>query len=415
MLSIQALLNPASPEDSLRQQELDRDAMDRKHVSRTTRTHGPIRFPPCEVADEEVMRQVARFHVDQYGHIQQYSQHIPYNSTKRNFYEKTGRESIEAFAYDFRIPGQQTAYRVMWDYNIGLVRMTPFFKCLGYPKNPGLREVSPSITGGSVGAQGYWVPYRCARALCATFCYDIAGALIPLFGCGFPAECTPPESPYFGDMVIGQHLVAASKMEAEATRNSHEARKGAAAWPDAGVYPRPPREECGPPWMKASSRGSVPAPAPAPMPVVLWNSTPYNGLLPRAEAGCSPYQAESERSSSININRLPPMHIPSRTGHHPPGPLLSCYRDSSAPVTQSIAPTEPWPVRSKRPWPFQEYLDTSRAKSVRLALASSPKQTDRRAKTTDAGGDDYAAAAVLVELQKEDHGSGHATSETLAR
>lgn len=22
----------------------------------------------------------------------------------------------------------------MWDYNIGLVRMTPFFKCLGYPK-----------------------------------------------------------------------------------------------------------------------------------------------------------------------------------------------------------------------------------------------------------------------------------------
>lgn len=305
-------------------------------------------------------------------------------------------------------------------------------------KNPGLREVSPSITGGSVGAQGksrspaavsqasshtqipgYWVPYRCARALCATFCYDIAGALIPLFGHGFPAECTPPESPYFGDMVIGQHLVAASKMEAEACRNTHEARKGAGAWPDAGVYPRPPREDCGPPWMKASSRGSVPAPAPAPAPMSLvpWNSTPYNGLLPRAEAGCSPYHAESGGSSSNNNNnnRLPPMHIPSRTGHYPPGPLLSCYRDSSAPVTQSIAPTEPWPVRSKRPWPFQEYLDTSRAKSVRLALASSPRQADRRAKTTDAGGDDYAAAAVLVELQKEDHGSGHATVEKPAR
>ena len=58
--------------------------------------------------------------------------------------------------------------------------MTPFFKCLGYPKvtcvtatqqnsiadslqtkpsqmldkNPGLRDITPSITGGSVSAQG---------------------------------------------------------------------------------------------------------------------------------------------------------------------------------------------------------------------------------------------------------------------
>lgn len=75
----------------------------------------------------------------------------------------------------------------MWDYNVGLVRMTPFFKCCNYPKvrlppmvlrpgshrkqptnlcfwqttpakmlnmNPGLRDITHSITGGSIMAQG---------------------------------------------------------------------------------------------------------------------------------------------------------------------------------------------------------------------------------------------------------------------
>ena len=69
----------------------------------------------------------------------------------------------------------------MWDYNIGLVRITPFFKCLGYAKvsigpsyrlshilitdmqtipakaigaSSGLRELCHSITGGALAAQG---------------------------------------------------------------------------------------------------------------------------------------------------------------------------------------------------------------------------------------------------------------------
>lgn len=29
---------------------------------------------------------------------------------------------------------QNAEYAVMWDYNVGLVRMTPFFKCRGYGK-----------------------------------------------------------------------------------------------------------------------------------------------------------------------------------------------------------------------------------------------------------------------------------------
>ena len=51
----------------------------------------------------------------------------------------------------------------MWDYNVGLVRMTPFFKCCKYSKtmpakmlslNAGLKEITHSITGGSIWAQG---------------------------------------------------------------------------------------------------------------------------------------------------------------------------------------------------------------------------------------------------------------------
>lgn len=82
--------------------------------------------------------------------------------------------------------------------------------------NPGLKEITHSITGGSITAQGtvitlprrsnlanpfcpgYWMPYRCAKAVCATFCYHIAGALIPLFGESFPSECIPPTLPSLG-------------------------------------------------------------------------------------------------------------------------------------------------------------------------------------------------------------------------
>ncbi|PHH64799.1 hypothetical protein CDD81_3865 [Ophiocordyceps australis] len=194
--------------------------------SKTTRsTQGPVRFPPFEHLDEDAVREVTRYQVKALGQIQHCCEHIPYNSAKKDFFEKTGRESIEAFSYEFCVPGQSSTYKVMWDYNIGLVRMTPFFKCLGYAKmldkNPGLREISPSITGGSVTAQGYWMPYQCARAVCATFCFEIAGALIPLFGPDFPAACRPPDSQMFGEMTISNRLIASATVEAKASRQAH--------------------------------------------------------------------------------------------------------------------------------------------------------------------------------------------------
>lgn len=38
------------------------------------------------------------------------------------------------YQYRFKVPGEDREYTVLWDYNIGLVRVTPFFKALKYSK-----------------------------------------------------------------------------------------------------------------------------------------------------------------------------------------------------------------------------------------------------------------------------------------
>lgn len=38
------------------------------------------------------------------------------------------------FQYEYKVPGDEKIYTVMWDYNVGLVRITPFFKCCKYSK-----------------------------------------------------------------------------------------------------------------------------------------------------------------------------------------------------------------------------------------------------------------------------------------
>ena len=64
------------------------------------------------------------------------------------------------------------------------------------------------------------MPYSCAKAVCATFCYHIAGALIPIFGPGFPSECLSPQSSDFARMVINTALVAEATRETELMRQA---------------------------------------------------------------------------------------------------------------------------------------------------------------------------------------------------
>ncbi|KAL2884556.1 Transcriptional repressor XBP1 [Ceratocystis lukuohia] len=184
---------------------------------------GSVNYPPFEDLSVQMTKYVLRYQVNPFGNILDNSSHIPYNSGKKDFFEKTGRESFEA-------PGEDSEFNVMWDYNNGLVRMTPFFKCCRYGKtipakmlnqNPGLKDITHSITGGTILAQGYWMPYECAKAICATFCHPIAGALVPLFGPDFPQECVSPDSPEFGHMVIHPEIIVRAAHQAEAFRQQY--------------------------------------------------------------------------------------------------------------------------------------------------------------------------------------------------
>ncbi|PLB34943.1 putative APSES transcription factor Xbp1 [Aspergillus candidus] len=192
------------------------------------RVRGECRFAPCERRDAELLKLHRDFQIHPMSDIAEFPRHIPYNSDKKSFQEKTGRGGFEVFQYTFKIPGQDKPWTVMWDYNIGLVRTTHLFKCLDYSKttpakvlnaNPGLREICHSITGGALAAQGYWMPYTAARAIAATFCWKIRYALTPLFGVDFPNDCIHPDNRnLFGRMIVSPQVIQMATRETSVYR-----------------------------------------------------------------------------------------------------------------------------------------------------------------------------------------------------
>jgi hypothetical protein len=51
------------------------------------------------------------------------------------------------------------------------------------------------------------MPYQAAKAMAATFCYDIRWALTPVFGNNFPSMCLTPKDPSFGKFVVDPAIV----------------------------------------------------------------------------------------------------------------------------------------------------------------------------------------------------------------
>lgn len=62
---------------------------------------GELRYPPCEERDETLAKHHRDFRIHPMGEIAEFPRHIPYNSEKKSFQEKTGRESFEGMD-DFR-------------------------------------------------------------------------------------------------------------------------------------------------------------------------------------------------------------------------------------------------------------------------------------------------------------------------
>lgn len=84
-------------------------------------------------------------------------------------------------------------------------------------------------TATDISPTGYWMPFACAKAVCATFCAPIAGALIPIFGPDFPSQCTSPDAPEHGRMQIDPMIVAESVREADMFRRMYANAASAAA------------------------------------------------------------------------------------------------------------------------------------------------------------------------------------------
>ena len=68
-----------------------------EHTKSTLRSKakGDINFAPFEVLDEASLREVRRFQVRPFGSIRDTFERIPYNSGKKDFFSKTGREGFE--------------------------------------------------------------------------------------------------------------------------------------------------------------------------------------------------------------------------------------------------------------------------------------------------------------------------------
>ena len=139
--------NTYSTEKVIKRSKMSKDGA----VFAKSKTKGDVNYLPFEQLSHEMRCEVERFQVYPLGKIEDYSRHIPYNSEKKSFLEKTGRESFEGglsifdhmtchwwdvlvFQYIFRLPDDEKDYTVMWDYNVGLVRITSFFKCCNYSK-----------------------------------------------------------------------------------------------------------------------------------------------------------------------------------------------------------------------------------------------------------------------------------------
>ena len=125
-----------------------------------------------------------------------------------------------------------------------------------------MKDISYSITGGALVCQGqsliqssialtdvsgYWMPFQAARAIAATFCYNIRWALTPVFGNDFPSTCLPPSDPGYAKFLIDREIV--QECTDETNRFRVEGASYQIAAPKMSTDAHTPRLHFGfPPW-----------------------------------------------------------------------------------------------------------------------------------------------------------------------
>lgn len=141
------------------------------------------------------------------------------------------------------------------------------------------------------------MPYTCARAVCATFCSGIAGALIPLFGPTFPSQCTPSDSPYYNEMVIDPQIIRQAIEDVERCRYGQRSRVpkavgGMSSPVVLGDYPLRNKRESQP-----SSAFRLPSRPPAARPQPLFAPVHDTGFRQRPMATLAPSTTSKAREA----------------------------------------------------------------------------------------------------------------------
>lgn len=78
------------------------DSRDSNSLAKS-KVRGPVQFAPFESLDHAALQHIQRFRIRPYGNIHQSSTHIPYNSGKKDFHEKTGREGFEGISLSVNV------------------------------------------------------------------------------------------------------------------------------------------------------------------------------------------------------------------------------------------------------------------------------------------------------------------------
>ncbi|KAJ5349235.1 hypothetical protein N7541_006962 [Penicillium brevicompactum] len=351
MLPIKSLLNPqpdspargalSGSSSSQKPRKVPKDAP----VFLPGKIQGTCRFPPYEERDEELAKHHKQFRLRPMGNIADFPRQIPYASDKKTFQQRTGRDSFNVFQYTFQVPGEEKEWHVLWDYNIGIVRMTHLFKCNGYSKttpgrvlaqNNGLREICHSITGGALLAQGYWMPYHAAKALAATFCWKIRHALTPMFGPDFPAMCIDPEDKRrFGVMVIDTEITRVATEQANYFRSLENTISPRSALAPAPKF-RQVRE------MKSFDNDEAASVKLAP---IKYPRHRYADSIASArDSSTEPYslspKSQSPCSTFTPVNPPRSINDPPRTRVTSPKTLIRAISDAMRPVNESRAMSE---------------------------------------------------------------------------
>lgn len=113
MVSVASLLNPVVEEQQaysnefftrnasecsspytpppVKKQKMTKDAA----VFSRGKIQGEIRYPPWEAYDQNLVTELQKFSVYPIGKISEFRRHIPYNSDKKSFMQRTGRGAFE--------------------------------------------------------------------------------------------------------------------------------------------------------------------------------------------------------------------------------------------------------------------------------------------------------------------------------